>query len=85
VNNQEIDTNMQITKHLKTIKYDYLPLCHSDGIRDDSQIIQMRIDAGLDPLKSLSAKGRFLICKTIKITSAVLFDGSQLITKGGAE
>jgi hypothetical protein len=76
---KKIDTNMQITKHLKTIKYDYLPLCHADGVRDDSEIIQMRLDAGLEPLKSLSAKGRFLICKTIKVPSGlVLFDGSQL-------
>ena len=66
---------MHIINYLKAINYDYLPLCHADGVQDDSKIIQMRLDAGLDPFKAKGMKGEYLIKNTINVPSGWILDG----------
>jgi hypothetical protein len=66
---------MNIINHLKAINYDYLPLCHANGVQDDSKIIQMRLDAGLDPFKAEDQKSRFKLEKTINVPSNFIISG----------
>ena len=70
---------MNLTKHLKAIGYDYLPLCHCDGVTDDSRIIQMRMNAGLDPFKTNNPTHKsFAINKTINVPSGLIIDGRKI-------
>jgi hypothetical protein len=63
-------------KYLRAKGYDYLSLCHADGIHDDSKIMQMRIDAGLNPFESKkSGKNKHLIKNTLYIPSDFNIDG----------
>ena len=76
---------MNLTNHLKAIGYDYLPLCHCDGVTDDSRIIQMRMNAGLDPFKtnnpndkSFAISKSFTISKAINVPSGLVIDGKEI-------
>jgi hypothetical protein len=74
-NLMEGDIRMNVINHLKAINYDYLPLCHADGIQDDSKIIQLRWDAGLDPFKAKGMKNGYLLEKTINVPSDFIISG----------
>ena len=70
---------MNLTKHLKAIGYDYLPLCHCDGVTDDSRIIQMRMNAGLDPFKTKNIdKKCFSLKNSIHVPSNFTIGGSKI-------
>ena len=67
-----------IIGYLKACKYDFMPLCNADGVTDDSQIIQRRMDHGLDPFKAKGMKNGFLINKPINVDSNFVFNGKDI-------
>jgi hypothetical protein len=80
---------MNLTNHLKAIGYDYLPLCHFDGVTDDSRIIQMRMHAGLDPFKTKirnsgglfyigNGNHKYMLKNSIKVPSNFIIDGRKI-------
>jgi len=43
---------MDVINYLKAVDYDYLPCAKGDGVTDDKWVIQQRLYAGLECLKS---------------------------------